>query len=132
MRAALGTGKSLSFEGKGNGGWLGLANQYLILYGPMAWDMIRADRTKLEAATGRLADDYRQAEHFLWAFQNLNPERGWLQTALLTEGYWVVKAVSNLLLQDSSPWIGSPVNWEQLIAGLYGNYCATFGCAGVE
>ena len=31
-------------EGRGNGGWLALANNYLILYGPMAWEKIRQDR----------------------------------------------------------------------------------------
>ena len=30
-------------EGSGNGGWLALANNYLILYGPMAWEKIRQD-----------------------------------------------------------------------------------------
>jgi hypothetical protein len=118
-------------EGRGNGGWLGLANQYLILYGNGAWERIRTDRLAIQNATGALDATYREAEHFLYALLHMSPEEGWLMTAIATEGYWIVKAISNLVLQDYSPWRGSPVSWDQLISGLYGNYCATFGCAGV-
>ena len=119
-------------EGKGNGGWLALANQYLHLYGNNAWEKIRADRLAIQNASGRLDQTYREAEHFLYALIYMSKEEGWLVTAIATEGYWVTKAISNLLLQDASPWRGSPVSWDQLIAGLYGNYCATFGCVGVR
>ena len=125
-------GGAYLIEGKGNGGWLALANQYLHLYGNNAWEKIRADRLAIQNASGRLDQTYREAEHFLYALIYMSKEEGWLVTAIATEGYWVTKAISNLLLQDASPWRGSPVSWEQLIAGLYGNYCATFGCVGVR
>ena len=64
--------------------------------------------------------------------QSLTPEQGWLVNAIATEGYWIVKALSNLILQGYSPFRGSPVTWDQLIAGLYGGYCANFGCAGIR
>ncbi|WP_347486118.1 transglutaminase-like domain-containing protein [Vandammella animalimorsus] len=118
-------------EGKGNGGWLGLANQYLLLYGNGAWEKIRTDRLAIENAKGGLDSTYREAEHFLYALIHMSPEEGFLVTAISTEGYWVIKALSNLILRNS-PWKGSPVSWDQLIAGLYGNYCATFGCAGIR
>jgi len=121
---------SYLIEGNGNGGWLGLANQYLALYGVGAWDKIRADRSVIERATGAVDTTYREAEHFLYALIYMSPEDGWLVTAISTEGYWVVKAVSNIIFQSYSPWQGSPVSWDELIAGLYGNYCATFGCFG--
>ena len=119
-------------EGSGNGGWLALANNYLILYGPMAWEKIRQDRITLQSITGQLNANYREAEHFLYALQHLTPEQGWLVNAIATEGYWIVKALSNLIFQGYSPFRGSPVTWDQLIAGLYGGYCANFGCAGIR
>ena len=125
-------GGAYLIEGKANGGWLALANQYLHLYGNNAWEKIRADRLAIQNASGRLDQTYREAEHFLYALIYMSKEEGWLVTAIATEGYWVTKAISNLLLQDASPWRGSPVSWDQLIAGLYGNYCATFGCVGVR
>ena len=119
-------------EGSGNGGWLALANNYLVLYGLMAWEKIRQDRIALQSITGQLNANYRETEHFLYAFQHLTPEQGWLVNAIATEGYWIVKALSNLILQGYLPFKGSPVTWDQLIAGLYGGYCANFGCAGIR
>ena len=65
-------------EGSGNGGWLALANNYLILYGPMAWEKIRQDRITLQSITGQLNANYREAEHFLYALQHLTPDKGGL------------------------------------------------------
>jgi hypothetical protein len=110
---------------------MGIANQYLALYGIGAWDQIRSDRTILENASGKLDKDYREAEHFLYALLYNTPENGWLINAIATEGYWITKAISNAILRYDSPWEGSPVSWDELIAGLYGGYCAAFGCAGV-
>ena len=110
---------------------MGVANRYLMIYGNSAWDMIRHDRLAMERQAGKLNSTYREAEHFLYSLLYLHPEQGWMRTAILTEGYWVVKAISNLVLRGHSPYRGSPVSWDQLLAGLYGNYCATFGCSGL-
>ena len=62
-------------EGKGSGGWLPwlqIANNYLLWYGPMAWEKIRTDRLLLESLTGKLNEDYRNAEHFFILFSVLN------------------------------------------------------------
>ena len=128
---ATGAG-AYTIEGGGNGGWLELANVYLALYGAGAWDEIRKDRTAIQQVSGQLNPTYREAEHFLYALQHSTPENGWFVSVMLTEGYWVIKALSNAILQSNSPWSGSPVSFDQLIAGLYGSYCYTFGCAGIE
>lgn len=68
---------------------------------------------------------------FLYYFQYLTPEHGWLTNAIATEGYWVVKILTNLILQKKSPWSESPPSFNELIAGLYAGYCVTFGCEGI-
>ena len=126
-------------EGKGNGGvlldgeWVELVNTYLRLHGSAAWDIIRTDRRILEAEAGRYIPAYRNAEHFLYAYQRLYDDYGLLGTIVLTEGYWLLKAILNFMAWRSfSPYKNSTVTWEQLMAGLYGLQCVAFGCVGIQ
>jgi hypothetical protein len=116
-------------DGGSNGGWLQIALFYIATYGAGAWEKIRADRTLLQSQAGGLVENYRDAEHFVYAFQQINSGGdSWLKIVILTEGYSLIKAIVNVFLQGYSPWAGSPATFQELNAGLLGAYCAAFGC----
>ncbi|MFZ6723599.1 transglutaminase-like domain-containing protein [Undibacterium sp. Ji49W] len=114
-----------------NGSYMEIANQYRLVYGALAWESIRSDRTQIEEAGG-YSEAVRNAEHLLLAYSKVCDEgQSRAQVVLLTYLYFIGKALvwdANSLLNSSVtiPGVGtfdfrgSPLTFDQLAAGLRG------------
>lgn len=124
--------------GGNNGSFIQVAIQYRMVYSAGTWGKIRSDRTKSEATTG-FDEALRNAEHFLWAYQQVCDEGSSRASAVtLTYAYFIMKAYiydANVIIGGavSIPFVGvfdfrgSPLTFDQLSAGLtgaaYGSKC---------
>lgn len=118
-------------SGGTNGSYLYIASQYRLVYGAMAWNKIRTDRTASERGGG-YSEAVRNAEHFLYAYElTCDDGQSRASVVLLTYLYFIGKALiwdANSLFNSSVtiPGVGtfdfrkSPVTFEQLVAGLHG------------
>ena len=118
-------------SGGKNGSYAAIAASYRLDYGLMAWETIREDRNINERAES-YSEVLRNAEHFLWAYSEVC-DGGKLRAEVVTAVYvyFIAKAIIwdiNFIKQGpiTIPGVGtfdfrgSPVTWEQLVAGLHG------------
>ncbi|MCC7516578.1 MAG: hypothetical protein IT470_04475 [Pseudomonadales bacterium] len=117
-------------EGGEDGGYLVIAAKYRMLYGPMAWTHIRADRSAAERIS--YSEAMRNAEHYLEAYTRVcDNQESRASLAAWTYLYWIGKAMiydANIIKRGpiTIPGFGtfdfrvSTLTFEELVAGLTG------------